>query len=64
MMKGFGRIAALLATGLVLLLMLAAPAAVMAQQPEGAPGAALQPRRPDPRRARALGQRLLRRYRG
>src|SRR6187401_945689 len=38
-MKGFGRIAALLATGLVLLLMLAAPAAVMAQQPEGAPGA-------------------------
>ena len=39
MMKGFGRIAALLATGLVLLLMLAAPAAVMAQQPEGQPGA-------------------------
>src|SRR6187401_628464 len=38
-MKGFGRIAALLATGLVLLLMLAAPAAVMAQQPEGPPGA-------------------------
>jgi len=38
-MKGFGRIAALPATGLVLLLMLAAPAAVMAQQPEGAPGA-------------------------
>jgi len=37
-MKGFGRIAALLATGLVLLLMLAAPAAVMAQQPEGQPG--------------------------
>jgi len=36
-MKGFGRIAAL-ATGLVLLLMLAAPAAVMAQQPEGQPG--------------------------
>jgi len=37
-MKGFGRIAALLATGLVLMLMLAAPAAVMAQQPEGQPG--------------------------
>ncbi len=37
-MKGFGRIAALLATGLALLLMLAAPAAVMAQQPEGQPG--------------------------
>src|SRR6187402_3553971 len=37
-MKGFGRIAALLATGLVLLLMLAAPAVVMAQQPEGQPG--------------------------
>jgi K(+)-stimulated pyrophosphate-energized sodium pump len=35
-MKGFGRIAAL-ATGLVLLLILAAPAAV-AQQPEGQPG--------------------------
>ena len=33
-MKGFGRIAAM-AMGLVLLLMLAAPAAVMAQQPEG-----------------------------
>ena len=38
-MKGFGRIAALLATGLVLLLMLAAPAVVMAEQPEGQPGA-------------------------
>ena len=37
MMKGFGRIAAM-AMGLVLLLMLAAPAAVMAQQPEGRPG--------------------------
>jgi len=37
-MKGFGRIAALVATGLVLMLMLAAPAAVMAQQPEGQPG--------------------------
>ena len=37
-MKGFGRIAALLATGLVLMVMLAAPAAVMAQQPEGQPG--------------------------
>src|SRR6187397_2326643 len=36
-MKGFGRIAAM-AMGLVLLLMLAAPAAVMAQQPEGRPG--------------------------
>jgi len=36
-MKGFGRIAAM-AMGLVLLLMLAAPAAVMAQQPEGQPG--------------------------
>src|SRR6187455_1045090 len=36
-MKGFGRIAAV-ATGVVLLLMLAAPAAVMAQQPEGRPG--------------------------
>ena len=36
-MKGFGRIAAV-ATGVVLLLMLAAPAAVMAQQPEGQPG--------------------------
>src|SRR5262245_23721784 len=35
-MKGFGRIAAL-ATGMVLLLMLAAPAAVLAQ-PEGQPG--------------------------
>ena len=34
-MKGFGRMATLLATGLVLFLMLAAPAAVMAQQPEG-----------------------------
>jgi K(+)-stimulated pyrophosphate-energized sodium pump len=35
-MKGFGRIAAM-AIGLVLLSMLAAPAAVMAQQPEGQP---------------------------
>jgi K(+)-stimulated pyrophosphate-energized sodium pump len=34
-MKGFGRMATLLATGLVLFSMLAAPAAVMAQQPEG-----------------------------